>query len=181
MKWDIKLVAYSLLIYFTFGLINLISLGDFVVPLPLSYIFCTIISLIYFFTSKISIHSLLFICIPLIVLKDLIIHYNLTYGKILIISSIISWGVFGILLLIKFRNQILSNLLGIALIFLPIILLNHSYISIPYLLLVLFLNFKVIQKQLFSVSQIFERINLLIALIIGLFLLNELSIYLVNQ
>lgn len=181
MRWDYKLVSYSLLIYFTYGILNLLDLNDFVVPLPLSFIFTIIISIVFSFKTKLSIYTSIFTGIPLLILKDLFIYNYEWTGIIFIILSLISWMVLG-LLLIKYAEKnsyILTT--GVLLIFAPILLINSLILSLGYLTILLLISFYILQKGFLRTNIPLERSLLMLSFIITLFLINEASVFLVSQ
>jgi hypothetical protein len=179
MRWDYKLVTYSLLTYGIYGVINLFQLYSFVVPLPLSFILAILLSLVFCFRTIISINTILYLGIPLIMLKDLIIFYNEFIGIVFIILGIISWIVLGILL-VRVANNNFIKTTGVLLICSPILLLNWVTLSLVYLIILLLFSIKTLQSKELNLSIPLERSLLILIFIDTLYLLNEASIGMVS-
>lgn len=180
MRWDYKLVSYLLLIYFFYGLINLLELSDFVVPLPLSFIFTLLTSFLFSLKTKFSICTFLFFCIPLIMLKDLFIYNYELLGVILILLSVTSWITLGILLIRHDNESTLVKITGILLICSPILFISYQITSSIYLITLLIVSFKTLQKNSLVSNIPLERSLLALTFLIALFLLNETSNWLVD-
>lgn len=179
MRWDYKLVYYLLLTYFMYGLFNWFSLGDFVTPLPLSFVFGLIIPLTFLLTTKPSFYSVLFFTIPLLLFKDLIIYYNENMGIGFIITSLVSFMILGLVTLKKSAKNKLIQINGLLFTLIPILLLNNKIISIVYIAFTALITFKSLQTELIKHPPL-ERALLSSFFIQSLFLMNEASIWLVG-
>lgn len=136
MEKEIKIVKYVLLTYVMFGLMNVFILKDFVVPLPIIYIAIPMVAIYFFILSIRSALSWFFIIIPLIVLKDIMMDYNINFVAIISLISLITWVVFGIVILLKTQHK--SNFITFYSVFLMISVLtllpiafNLSWIIFP--------------------------------------------------
>ena len=179
MRWDYKLVSYLLLTYFIYGVFNWFSLSDFVVPLPLSFIFAPLIAFTFVIKTKPSIYSILYLAIPLIMLKDLFIYYNENLGIAFIVVSILSWMILGGLLFKESKNNLLTKASAIGLLASPILIIGNHNLNLGYLLIILFTSFKTLQTNN-NIKEPLERSLLLFSFINALYLLNETSIWLVG-
>lgn len=179
MRWDYKLVSYLLLTYFIYGIVNLLALNDFVVPLPLSFIFAPLIALTFAIKTKPSLYTLLFLAIPLLMLKDLIIYYNETLGIILSIIGLLSWMILGGLLLKKSKSFFLK-VSAIGLLIAPLLLIGIQYLSFAYLTILLIASYKTLQDENNKLQEPLERSLLLFTFINALYILNEVSNYIVK-
>ncbi len=180
MRWDYKLVTYSLLTYAIYGVLNLFDLNSFVVPLPLSFILAPLITIVFCLKTTISINTLLYLGIPLIMLKDLFIYYDEVIGIALIILGIISWITLGILLIKRPNNNFFIKTSGVLLICSPLLLLNWKALSLVYLIILLISSVKTLQIEDLSLNKPLERSLLILIFINALYLLNEVSIGLVS-
>jgi len=122
LKWDVKIALYLFLAYALYGLSYLISDGDYVVPLPMLYIFIPIVSLAFLFTSGINKYTIFFLLLPLTVMSDKISQYNPGLSGVLVLASIVSWVVLGFLLIFN-KEYIKASKSNITLIFFPVICL----------------------------------------------------------
>jgi hypothetical protein len=95
---EIKIVKYVLLTYVMYGLMNVFILKDFVVPLPIIYIVIPLVAVYFFILSIRSSLSWFFIFIPLVVLKDVMMEYNINFVAIISIISLFTWVIFGIVI-----------------------------------------------------------------------------------
>ncbi len=179
MRWDYKLVYYLLLTYFMYGLFNWFSLGDFVVPLPLSFVFAFIIPVAYLFATKPSLYNLLYLSIPLLLFKDLVIYYNENIGIGLILTSLTAFVALGIILLTKKAKNRLISTNGILFTIAPILLIGNNILSVSYIALTALLTFRNIQSEFIKHIPL-ERALLTSLFIQVLFLLNECSNWLVK-
>jgi hypothetical protein len=162
-----------------YGLFNWFSLGDFVVPLPISFVFAAIIPLVFIFTTKPSYHSLLYLTIPLLLFKDLVIYDNEAIGIGFIITSVIALTSLGIIILKQYYQQTLIRFNGLLLISTPILLIGNNKLSILLIALTTFTTYRTLQAE--QVQQVSLERSLLITLFIhSLFLLNETSNWLVR-
>lgn len=180
MRWDYKLVIYLLLTYFIYGVINLLELNNFVVPLPLSFIMAIIVSLAFIFKTKPSIYSILIIGIPLVMIKDLIIFYDEKLGITMTILGLISWMWLGLLLINYSKKNTLTRLTGAFLIMTPVLLFNHTTLTLIFISTILILSYLTLQKNILSKKNALERSLLTLSFILAMFLLNEVSIWLVS-
>ena len=179
MRWDYKLVYYLLLTYFIYGVFNWLSLSDFVVPLPLSFIFAPLIAFTFIIKTKPSLYSLLFLAIPLLMIKDLIIYYNETLGITLSIIGLFSWMALGGILLKNYKDNLFIKITAIGLLIAPILLLGNQYLTLGYLAILLFTSFKILQNNN-SLKEPIERALLLFTFINALYALNEFSNWMVG-
>lgn len=194
-----------------YGLMNVFILKNFVVPLPIIYIAIPLVAVYFFWLSFRSTLSWFLLIMPFIVLKDVMMDFNVNLVAIVSIISIVSWGLFGILIL---RQKILVSTIqkvyGSTLIISIFTLLptdfNLTWIILPLVGIVGFIfakNFesklsliklKNISGQLEETSEILDnenllyksknqyqltlqRINLLVLLICGFYMITLFSIW----
>lgn len=179
MRWDYKLVSYLLLTYFIYGLINWFSLSDFVVPLPLSFIFAPLIALTFIIKTKPSIHTFLYLAIPLLMLKDLVIYFNEIVGIICSIIGLIAWMVLGGLLFKSTERSFFTNISAFGLLAAPLLLIGNQYLSLGYLIILLFTSYRILQSEN-KLKEALERSLLLFTFINALYILNEFSNWMVR-
>lgn len=178
MRWDYKLVYYLLLTYFMYGLFNWFYLGDFITPLPLSFVFGLIIPIAFLLKTKLTLYSILFLTIPLLLFKDLIIYYNENIGAIFIIVSLTSFVVLGLILLKRYTQNKLILINSLLIMLSPILLIGNNNLSTVYITLTAFITFKSLQLDIIK-DLVLERTLLISFFIQTLFLLNETSNWLV--
>ncbi len=99
MEIEIKIVKYVLLTYIIYGVMNIFILNNFVVPLPIIYFAIPLIALYFFWLSIRSRLSWFFIALPFIVIKDILMDFNINIVAIVSILSLVSWVLFGFLIL----------------------------------------------------------------------------------
>lgn len=101
-----------------YGLMNVFILKNFVVPLPIIYFAIPIVALYFFWLSIRSKISWYLLIMPFIVLKDVMMDFNVNLVAIVSIISLVSWGLFGVLILRqKYVVSTVQKVYGIALIF----------------------------------------------------------------
>jgi hypothetical protein len=96
---EIKIVKYVLLTYIIYGVMNIFILNNFVVPLPIIYFAVPLIAVYFFWLSIRSRLSWFLIALPFIVIKDVLMDFNVNLVAILSIISLVSWVLFGFLIL----------------------------------------------------------------------------------
>ena len=99
MEIEIKIVKYVLLTYIIYGVMNIFILNNFVVPLPIIYFAVPLIAVYFFWLSIRSRLSWFLIALPFIVIKDVLMDFNVNLVAILSIISLVSWVLFGFLIL----------------------------------------------------------------------------------
>jgi len=99
LKWDVKIALYLFLAYALYGISYLFSDGDYVVPLPMLFIFVPIVSLVFFFTSGFNKFSVFFLLLPLVVMSDKMSQFNPGLSGMLVLLSVFSWILLGVLLI----------------------------------------------------------------------------------
>jgi hypothetical protein len=78
---------------------NIFILNNFVVPLPIIYFAVPLIAVYFFWLSIRSRLSWFLIALPFIVIKDVLMDFNVNLVAILSIISLVSWVLFGFLIL----------------------------------------------------------------------------------
>jgi hypothetical protein len=112
-------------------------------------------------------------------LKDLIIYYNETLGIILSIIGLLSWMILGGLLLKKSKSFFLK-VSAIGLLIAPLLLIGIQYLSFAYLTILLIASYKTLQDENNKLQEPLERSLLLFTFINALYILNEVSNYIVK-
>lgn len=174
MIWERKIVYYLLLTYFIYGILNIIYLGDFVVPLPISFLFIIIVSFLFIITSKFSYYTLICLTIPFLVLKDLIIFYNKNIGIVMLLLGIISMFFLGIKIINRIKNNRTILILGLLLILSPIHLINIDEVSIVYSIIMVFTILKLLQSSI-KLDKRVEKTIFIVLFVKTIFLLNNIS------
>ena len=211
MEKEIKLVKYVLLTYIMYGLMNVFILNDFVVPLPIIYIAIPLVAVYFFWLSIRTSLSWFLLIIPFIVLKDIMMDFNVNLVAIVTIVSLVSWVLFGVVILKqKYVVSIAQKVYGIFLLATVLSLLpttfNLTWVILPFVGLLSFvftknlesklnlIKSKVTNHQLETNNAILEdkmileisnnqhqstllRINLLIILISGFYVITLFSIW----
>jgi hypothetical protein len=119
---DKKVVNYALLTYLVYGLTYIFILRGFVVPLPMIYVIVPCIAIFFFFRTIKSWFSLLFLLLPLVVMKDLLFEWPQKWVELITLIGFISWSLTGGLVYRTFPSQISFKTTAILLIFTPILL-----------------------------------------------------------
>jgi hypothetical protein len=118
-----KIVYYGLLTYIAYGVSYIFILKDFVVPLPLIYLLVPGVALYFFVRSITSIQALLFLFLPLVVMKDLLFEWPEKWVELITFLGIISWSMAGFLIIRTQNSSTLKNILGYHLLLTPLVLL----------------------------------------------------------
>ena len=182
MRWDKKLTFYLTLLYFIYALSNMLTLGDFVPPVPIFPFLIPFFALCFFIKTPVSLFSLLMIIISIGVpihmftfLDPLIINW---FSLLAIISLFIG----GILILKQFYsndNSIYSNyLFGIIMLLSPVLIIHNNYVLYTYFICLgltslICLKSNRIKKQRFLGEY---RFILFIAFICSLYSINLLAL-----
>lgn len=180
MQWDKKLVYYLLLTYFMYGLFSWPVLRDFVVPLPMSFIFTIVVVIVFLIKTELTIFSLFYLTIPLLIFKDLIMYENPVIGKLLTQIGIFSYIPLAIIIYIQNRKNWLLILNSLLFLLSPILLFNNVIISLSLIAITTLITFRNLNSET-QFSNPLKRVLLMTFLINTLFLLNELSIWLVTR
>lgn len=194
-----------------YGLMNIFILKDFVVPLPIIYIAIPLVAVYFFWLSIRTSLSWYLLIIPFIVLKDVMMDFNVNLVALVTIVSLVSWVLFGVVILKQ--KYVVSNaqkvygifLLATVLSLLPTTF-NLTWVILPFVGLLSFvftknlesklslIKSKVTNHQLETNNAILEdkmileksnnqhqttllRINLLIILISGFYVITLFSIW----
>ena len=142
MKWDVK-IAFNLFFAYAFnGISYLFTDGEWVVPLPLLFIFIPIVSIAFFFTSGLNKYSLFFLLLPLGVMSDWISQFNSGASGILSLTNIAAWAILGLILFFKkeYTEKANKYILLYSFPFMSIcallFLFNNSFINVSVFLLI---------------------------------------------
>ena len=186
MKWDVKIVFYLFLAYAFYGISYLFSDGDYVVPLPMLFIFMPIVSVVFFFTSGFNKYSIFFLLLPLGAMSDWISQVNSDVSGVLALTNIVGWIALGLMLFFnkEYQGQANKNILlysfPIASICALLFLLNNPLLNISVFLLIGITASFVIREdeEKYNLNNSIRRLMILSSFISWMYLISMLSIYL---
>ena len=186
MKWDVKIALYLFLGYAFYGISYLFSHGDYVVPLPMLFIFIPIVAIIFIFSHRFNSYTFFFLLLPLSVMSDKINEFSPTLSDIGAFISILSCVALGIFLLIdkRYRRQQQANVLLIAY---PIVcisallfLLNNTFINMLLFLALGVTSALIVRddEEKFKLFIPIRRVLILSSFVSWMYLVTLLSVYL---
>ena len=186
MKWDVKIAFYLFLAYAFYGISYLFSDGDYVVPLPMLFIFMPIVSVVFFFTSGFNKYSVFFLLLPLGAMSDWISQVNSGISGVLVLTNIAAWVTVGLLLFFnkEYQEQANKNILlysfPIASICALLFLLNNPLLNISVFLLIGITASFVIREdeEKYNLNNSIRRLMILSSFISWMYLISMLSVYL---
>lgn len=182
MRWDKKLTFYLTLLYFIYALSNMLTLGDFVPPIPIFPFLIPFLALCFLVKSSVSIFSLLIFIISIGVPIHMFTFLNPLIIQWFSLLAILSLLVAGIIFLKHFYsndNSIYSNyLFGIIMLLSPVLIIHNNYVLYTYfaclgLSSLICLKSNRMKKQRFLVEY---RFILFIAFICSLYSINLLAL-----
>jgi hypothetical protein len=187
LKWDIKIALYLFLAYAFYGISYLFSDGDYVVPLPMIFIFIPIVSVVFFFTSGFNKYSVFFLLLPLGVMSDWISQFNSGTSGILSLTNIVAWAILGLILFFDKEYTVKTNkyMLLYSFPFMSIctllFLFNNSLINVSVFLLIGITTSLVIREdeEKYNLNTSVRRLIILSSFISWMYLATKLSVYLV--
>ena len=186
-KWDVKIALYLFLAYSLYGVSYLISDGDYVVPLPMLFIFIPVVSMAFLFTSGFNKYSLLFLLIPLVVMSNKVSQYSPGIGGFIALLSIASWIVLGLVLLLDngFKKVVKDHWVVLAFpiscLLSVLFLLDNPILMYSIFLLIGIVSAIIIRDddEKYHLSNAIRRLIILAAFTSWMFLITALSVYLV--
>lgn len=186
MKWDVKIAVYLFLAYTLYGIGYLISDGDYVVPLPMLFIFVPLVSIIFFFTNGFNKYTIFFLLLPIVVMSDKISQFNPGLSGFLVLLSILSWVVLGTIVAFDktFRKQIKSAKLlfafPIACWLTILFLLEYQILVNSVFLLIGITSFVIVRDDggKYNLNVPIRRLIILSSFTACMYLITSLSVYL---
>lgn len=186
MKWDVKIALYLFLAYAFYGISYLFSDGDYVVPLPMLFIFIPIVSMVFFFTSVFNKYSIFFLLLPLGVMSDWISQINTNISGVFTLVNIAAWSGLGLMLFFnkEYKEQANKNILlysfPIASICALLFLLNNPILHVSVFLLMGITTSLLIREdeERYSLNTSVRRLMVLSSFISWMYLISMLSVYL---
>ena len=186
MKWDVKIALYLFLAYAFYGISYLFSDGDYVVPLPMLFIFIPIVSVVFFFKSGFNKYSIFFLLLPLGVMNDWVIQINSGVSGILALTNIAAWVALGLLLFFnkEYQGHANKNILlysfPIASMCALLFLLNSLLLNVSVFLLIgITASFLIREdEEKYNLNTSVRRLMILSSFISWMYLISTLSVYL---
>ena len=186
MKWDVKIALYLFLAYAFYGISYLFSDGDYVVPLPMLFIFVPIVSVVFFFTSGFNRYSIFFLLLPLGIMSDRISQINSGVSGVLALANIAAWVVLGLIVFFnkEYQGQANKNVLlysfPIASMCALLFLLNIPLLNIFVFLLIGITASLLIREdeEKYSLNTSVRRLMILSSFTSWMYLISTLSVYL---
>jgi hypothetical protein len=123
METDKKVVDYSLLTYIVYGVTYIFLLNGFIVPLPIIYLMVPAVALFFFIRSIRYWHAVLFLLMPLVVMKDILFDWSPKWIELFTLFGILSWSVAGWLILKQLGQNIQFKTVAYFLLTTPIVLI----------------------------------------------------------
>lgn len=177
--FDLKLVRGFGLSYFLYGLVYWLQVEVFLVPLPVVFYLVPIAGVLMFFRSIGKwLGSFIFLLIPFIVLKDLLIYRYPDLTVFLLIGTFLFWTIWAWSVTLKnTKKDLRSWLFSISQSMIWMLLLvKNDYIQVGAIATILVGVTFFVRKNINSKSMVHHvRVGLLIQLIIVLFLLQKIS------
>ena len=189
MKWDVKIALYLFLAYALYGISYLFSDGDYVVPLPMLFIFIPIVSVVFFFKSGFNKYSIFFLLLPLGVMSDWISQVNSGVSGILALTNIAAWAALGLLLFFnkEYQGQANKNMLlysfPIASMCALLFLLNSPLLNVFLFLLIGITASLLIREdeEKYNLNTSVRRLMILSSFTSWMYLISTLSVYLAKS
>jgi hypothetical protein len=186
LKWDVKIALYLFLAYAFYGISYLFSDGDYVVPLPMLFIFIPIVSVVFFFTSGFNKYSIFFLLLPLGIMSDWISQINSGVSGVLALINIAAWVALGLILFFNKEYQRQTNKYRLLYSF-PIasmcallFLLNNPLLHISVFLLIGITTIFVVRddEEKYNLDTSLRRLMILSSFTSWMYLISTLSVYL---
>jgi hypothetical protein len=186
LKWDVKIALYLFLAYAFYGISYLFSDGDYVVPLPMLFIFMPIVSMVFFFTSGFNKYSIFFLLLPLGIMSDRISQVNSGVSGVLVLTNILAWVALGLLLFFnkEYQGQANKNILlysfPIASMCALLFLLNSLLLNVSVFLLIgITASFLIREdEEKYNLNTSVRRLMILSSFTSWMYLISTLSVYL---
>ena len=186
MKWDVKIALYLFLAYAFYGISYLFSDGDYVVPLPMLFIFVPIVSVVFFFTSGFNRYSIFFLLLPLGIMSDWISQINSGVSGVLALANIAAWVVLGLIVFFnkEYQGQGNKNRLlyafPIASMCALLFLLNNPLLNVSVFLLIGITTSFLIRddEEKYNLDTSIRRLMILSSFTSWMYLISKLSVYL---
>jgi hypothetical protein len=189
LKWDVKIALYLFLAYAFYGISYLFSDGDYVVPLPMLFIFIPIVSVVFFFTSGFNKYSIFFLLLPLGIMSDWISQINSGVSGVLALINIAAWVALGLILFFNKEYQRQTNKYRLLYSF-PIasmcallFLLNNPLLHISVFLLIGITTSFLIRddEEKYNLDTSIRRLMILSSFTSWMYLISTLSVYLAKS
>jgi hypothetical protein len=186
LKWDVKIALYLFLAYAFYGISYLFSDGDYVVPLPMLFIFMPLVSMVFFFTSGFNKYSIFFLLLPLGVMSDWVSQINSGVSGILALTNIAAWVALGLILFFnkEYQGQANKNILlysfPIASMCALLFLLNSPLLNVSVFLLIgITASFLIREdEEKYNLNTSVRRLMILSSFTSWMYLISTLSVYL---
>lgn len=176
---DLKMVRVFALSYFVYGLVYWIQIQEFLVPLPMVYFFVPLAGLVMFTRSINWLGSILYLLVPFLVVKDLVLVHFPTITGVVALLTFLLWSVWsGIVFTNQKERGVKSYVFLVSQQMIWLLwALPFEWMQIVLMLVILIGITLFVREHLDVKKQVYNvRLGLLIQLIISLYLMQKVSV-----
>ncbi|MCB9189861.1 MAG: hypothetical protein H6599_11350 [Flavobacteriales bacterium] len=179
--FDLRMLRGLGLAYFFYGLVYWIQLGEFLVPLPMVYIFIPFSGIIMFLRSiNHWIGAFILLLLPVMVLKDLTLNDYPNLSGLLMLATFLVWSIWSWTVGLKsdLKNYTKGLFIGSQNLIWLMWLISSSLVQIIIVIAILIGATIYVRRYLEEATCVHHvRVGLLIQFMMVLYLLQQLSIY----